>query len=88
MHMGGGGGGLTSIDPTSNRLILLKAPNPHSFAMESVKICHFKTFRVGNSALRTLCCFFSHYIRVKQIVLRRYFNRICQYEFKSVKFKG
>ena len=56
--------------------------------MESVKICHFKTFRVGNSASRTFCCFFLHYIRVKKFVLRKYFSGICQYEFKSVKFKG
>ena len=36
--------------------------------MESVKICHFKTFRVGNFALRTFCCFFLHYIHVKKFV--------------------
>ena len=60
--------------------LYLKAPNPHSFAMESVKICHFKTFRVGNFALRTFCCFFLHYIHCEDISV--------EYEFKSVKFKG
>ena len=64
--------------------LYLKAPNPHSFAVEFVKICHFKTLRVGNFALRTFCCFFLHYIRVKK-------NLFCEdisveYEFKSVKF--
>ena len=28
--------------------LYLKAPNPHSFVIESAKICHFKTFWVGN----------------------------------------
>ena len=41
--------------------LYLKAPNPHSFAMESVKICHFEIFRVGHFALRTFCCFFLLY---------------------------
>ena len=31
--------------------LYLKAFNPHCFAMESVKICRFKTFRVGNCAI-------------------------------------
>ena len=50
-------------------LLSLKAPNPHCFAMESAKVCHFKTFWVENFALRTLCCFFLHYIDVKKFVL-------------------
>ena len=29
-------------------LIIIKAPNPHSFAIESVIMCHFKTFRTRN----------------------------------------
>ena len=50
--------------------------------MESVKICHFKTFLVGirNFALRTFCCFFLYYIHVKKFVL--------EYEFNSMRFKG
>ena len=36
--------------------------------MESVKICHFKTFRAGNFAFRTFCCFFLYYIHVKKFV--------------------
>ena len=55
--------------------------------MESVKICHFKKFRVGirNFALRTFCCFFLHYIHVKSL-----FCEVisAEYEFNSVKFKG
>ena len=35
----------------------------YSFAMKSVKICHFKTFRAGNFA------FFLHYMHVKKFVL-------------------
>ena len=36
--------------------------------MESVKICHFKTFRTGKFAFRIFCCFFIHYIHVKKFV--------------------
>ena len=43
---------------TSIMFHIIEVPKPHSFAMESVKICHFKTFRAGNFALRTFCCFF------------------------------
>ena len=41
--------------------------DPHGFAIESVKICHFKTFRAESFALGTFCCFFLHYIDVKDI---------------------
>ena len=55
--------------------------------MESVKICHFKKFRVRirNFALRTFCCFFLHYIHVKSL-----FCEVisAEYEFNSEKFKG
>ena len=52
--------------------------------MESVKICHFKTFQVGNFALRTFCCFFLHYIHVKKFVCE---GLSVEYEFNLVKFK-
>ena len=55
--------------------------NPHGFAMESVKICHFKTFRVGNFALRT---FFAIYM-IKSLFCD---DISVEYEFKSGKFKG
>ena len=64
--------------------LYLKAPKPHSFAMESVKICHFETFRVGHFALRTFCCFFLQYINVKKFGFE---NISAEYEFKLVKFK-
>ena len=53
--------------------------------MESVKICYFKTFRAGNFAFRTFCCFFLHYIHVKKFVCE---NISAEYEFESEKFKG
>ena len=53
--------------------------------MESVKICHFKTFRAGNFAFRTFCCFFLHYIHVKKFVCE---DISAEYEFESEKFKG
>ena len=38
-------------------IIWIQAPNPppppHNFTMESVSICHFKTFQAGNFGLRT-----------------------------------
>ena len=43
--------------------------------MESVKICHFKTFRAGNFALRTFCCFFVYYIHVKRFVFLKKFEQ-------------
>ena len=43
--------------------------------MESVKICHFKTFRAGNFAFRTFCCFFLHYIHVKKFVCEGIFQQ-------------
>ena len=46
-------------------IIWIQAPSPpppHSFTVEPVKICHFKTFRAENFALRTFCCYFLHYI--------------------------
>ena len=53
--------------------------------MESVKICYFKTFRAGNFALRTFCCYFLQYIH--------FLNLFCEdisvgYELKSEKLKG
>ena len=56
---------------------IIEAPEPHSFAMESVKICHFKTFRAGNFALRIFCCIF---LLCEDISV--------EYKFKSEKFKG
>ena len=53
--------------------------------MESVKVCHFKTFRAGNFAFRTFCFFFLHYIHVKKFVCEEI---SAEYEFESVKFKG
>ena len=53
--------------------------------MESVKICHFKTFRAGNFAFRTFCCFFLHYIHVKKFVCG---DISAEHEFESEKFKG
>ena len=53
--------------------------------MESVKICHFKTFRAGNLAFRTFCCFFLHYILVKKFVCE---DISAEYEFESEKPKG
>ena len=53
--------------------------------MESVKICHFKTFRAGNFAFRTFCCFFLHYIHVKKFVCE---DISAEYGFESEKFKG
>ena len=53
--------------------------------MESVKICHFKTFRAANFAIRTFCCFFLHYIHVKKFVCE---DISAEYEFESKKFKG
>ena len=53
--------------------------------MESVKICHFKTFRAGNFAFRTFCCFFLHYIHVKKFVCE---DITAEYEFESGKFNG
>ena len=53
--------------------------------MESVKICHFKTFRAGNFAFRTFCCFVVHYIHVKKFVCE---DISAEYEFESEKFKG
>ena len=53
--------------------------------MESVKICYFKTFRAGNFAFRTFCCFFLHYIHVKKFVCE---NISAEYEFESERFKG
>ena len=58
---------------------------PHSLAMESVKICHFKTFRAGNFALRTFCCFFSLYIHLKSLFCE---DILVEYGFKLKKFKG
>ena len=49
--------------------------------MESVKICHFKTFRAGNFAFRTFGCFFLHYIHVKKFVCE---DISAEYEFESV----
>ena len=56
--------------------------------MESVQICHFKTFRAGNFAFRTFCCTI-HMLRSSFV---KYIN-VCEdisaeYEFKSEKFKG
>ena len=42
---------------------------PISFAMESVKICHFKTFRVRNFAWTTLLPFRCFSIHFKMCVL-------------------
>ena len=53
--------------------------------MESVKICHFKTFWVRNFPFRTFCCFFLHYIHVKKFVCE---DISAEYEFESEKFKG
>ena len=53
--------------------------------MESVKICHFETFRAGNFAFRTFCCFFLDYIHVKKFVCE---DISAEYEFESEKFKG
>ena len=53
--------------------------------MEPVKICHFKTLRAGNFAFRTFCCFFLHYIHVKEFVCE---DISAEYEFESEKFKG
>ena len=53
--------------------------------MESVKICHFKTFRAGNFAFGTFCCFFLHYIHVKKFVCE---DISAEYELESEKFKG
>ena len=53
--------------------------------MESVKICHFKTFQTGNFAFRTFCCFFLHYIHVKKFVCD---DISAEYEFESDKFRG
>ena len=53
--------------------------------MESVKICHFKTFLAGNFAFRTFCCFFLRYIHVKKFVCE---DISAEYEFESEKFKG
>ena len=53
--------------------------------MESVQICHFKTFRPQHLALRIFCCFFLHYIHVKKFVCEEI---SANYEFKSEKFKG
>ena len=53
--------------------------------MESVKICHFKTFRAANFSIRTFCCFFLHYIHVKKFVCE---DISAEYEFESEKFKG
>ena len=53
--------------------------------MESVKICHFKTFWAGNFAFRTFCCFFLHHIHVKKFVCE---DISAEYEFESEKFKG
>ena len=53
--------------------------------MESVKICHFKTFRAGNFAFRTFCCFFLRCIHVKKFVCE---DISAEYEFESEKFKG
>ena len=53
--------------------------------MESVKICHFKTFRAGNFASRTFCCSFLHYVHVKKFVCH---DISAEYEFESEKFKG
>ena len=58
-----------------------KVPNPHSFAMESVKICHFETFRVGNLHLEP----FLHYIHVKKFVCE---DILAKYDFESETFKG
>ena len=66
-------------------ILTVKAPNPHSFAMESVKICHFRTLRAGDFSLRIFCCFCLHYIHVKKFVFE---DISVEYEFKSVKFKG
>ena len=54
--------------------------------MESVKICHFKTFRAGNFALRTFCYFFLHNIYMLKSLFCEDIS--VEYEFKSVKFKG
>ena len=51
--------------------------------MESVKICHFKTFRAGNFAFRTFC-FFLYYIHVKKFVCE---DISAEYEFESEKVK-
>ena len=53
--------------------------------MESVKICHFKTFRAGNFAFRTFCCFFLHYVHDKKFVCE---DISAEYELESEKFKG
>ena len=55
--------------------------------MESVKICHFKTFRAGNFAFGSFCCFFLHYT---VYMLRRFVceDILAEYEFESEKFKG
>ena len=55
--------------------------------MESVKICHFKTFWAGNFAFRTFCCFFLHYIHVES-EFEYEFESESEYEFESEKFKG
>ena len=60
--------------------LFIEASNPPSFAMEFFKICHSKTFRARNFALRTFCCFFLHYINVRSL----FFEDISvEYEFKS-----
>ena len=40
---------------------IIEAPNPHSFAMECVKIHRFKTVQAETFALKKICRFFLRY---------------------------
>ena len=66
-------------------LYIIEALNPHSFAMESVKTCNFKTFQSGNLALKTFFAFFSTIYVLKSLFVKIFQQNM---SLKSEKRKG
>ena len=49
---------------------IIEALNSHSFAMEFVKTCNFKTFQSGNLALKPFFAFFSTIYMLKSLFVK------------------
>ena len=64
---------------------IVEAPNPYSFARESVKICHFKIFQAVHFALRMFFAFLLTIYMLKSLFCD---DVSVEYELKSEKFKG
>ena len=65
---------------------IIKATNPrHSFAMESIKTCHFKTFQVGILLWEPFVPFFFTIYMLKSLFCE---DISVQYDYTSKKFKG